>query len=441
MSGAHRVNKLGWSVVLLVCLWAQCVQNAVAQGSRPRGSSRGGGGFRGGSSYRSRSSYSYSYNPHSYRSVGGSGVGGSGGFRGGYMGFVLLFVGMTMMVFICAQLCKGVAEASETYACSPPNANAYLAAAHQRVQNSTQSGVQSWPSGVWRGYYMQFDLTHSLCDFDLVFREDGRVSGKGADDVGHYRISGNFSGDRVAFTKSYIEGSRTAYGHVNRETNMGHSVHYRGKMVGDTFGQGFKGEWYIAYTRNGYRGKGRFHLWPAMPNWRQAFAESAPSAPGQEELVPFDSPPSLTPSEPSRFHVTRDNICIVCFDRPINTCLQPCQHVAVCSSCVLLLPAPRRCPICRSDIKTCTDSQGIEHRIPDGSPPSSNTSAPHGQLRPPPRRPSAPPPSYALQETARQDTASRDVQAVQPNPAQALAPNARVGGGARDMELTLMSNC
>ena len=43
------------------------------------------------------------------------------------------------------------------------------------------------------------------------------------------------------------------------------------------------------------------------------------------------------------------NECCVCFDRRINTRLQPCGHVALCHACAARLTSSR-CPLCRAQI-------------------------------------------------------------------------------------------
>jgi hypothetical protein len=57
---------------------------------------------------------------------------------------------------------------------------------------------------------------------------------------------------------------------------------------------------------------------------------------------------------------------MVCFDRPANTLVLPCGHVAVCSVCAVLLRETadaRRCVRCRRPITEVLvdDVGGIEH--------------------------------------------------------------------------------
>lgn len=64
---------------------------------------------------------------------------------------------------------------------------------------------------------------------------------------------------------------------------------------------------------------------------------------------------------PRYFRVDTDDICVVCLENEIDTCLLPCRHVAVCSACVRKMqPAARGgqpeavlsviCPICRGEV-------------------------------------------------------------------------------------------
>merc|ERR1719382_1049038 len=70
-----------------------------------------------------------------------------------------------------------------------------------------------------------------------------------------------------------------------------------------------------------------------------------------------------------QFHVTSDNVCIVCAARPINVCLRPCNHVALCGQCADQLRPPL-CPVCRAPIASITRSS-LEASAPQsGAPPA-----------------------------------------------------------------------
>lgn len=190
------------------------------------------------------------------------------------------------------------------------------------------AGSLALPSGQWRGYYHQLGSQHQLAHFRFHFAPNGDLGGAGVDNIGQYIIRGRFSRSavRIAFSKFYQRGSRAADGVVNDESNLGHSVEYRGVRVGPSLGQGIKGKWFICHKESGYRGMGDFHLWPAE-GWQDQVSSTLSTT----------------------FKVAEDNLCVACFSEPIDVCLLPCLHVAVCSSCTLRLD-PYRCPICRQNI-------------------------------------------------------------------------------------------
>lgn len=183
------------------------------------------------------------------------------------------------------------------------------------------------PSGTWRGWYDQYGYRHQVCEFTLCF-EGSAITGAGVDDVGAYEISGTAAPTtrRIAFEKQYIRDSLSSSGRRRPDENHGHLVEYRGEWAGLHLGQGVRGTWYI--RTESYSGSGRFHMWPAMEDWKRDGA-----------------------AEPREvFEVTEDNICVVCYDKPIDTLLDPCGHIAVCSLCARRLPqgpqGHQRCPIC-----------------------------------------------------------------------------------------------
>ncbi|KAL3858265.1 hypothetical protein ACJMK2_012861 [Sinanodonta woodiana] len=45
------------------------------------------------------------------------------------------------------------------------------------------------------------------------------------------------------------------------------------------------------------------------------------------------------------------NPCVVCLSDQREILLRPCRHLCLCSNCFIALPAPRKCPVCRQDIK------------------------------------------------------------------------------------------
>lgn len=187
------------------------------------------------------------------------------------------------------------------------------------------------PSGIWRGYYTLAGARHDVCEFNLTFTDEtGQIVGSGVDDVGQYNISGRHGGARMAFSKTYVRGSRNNRGVVSYG-NSGHTVEYRGEVAGSSLGGGFRGLWTIR-SRHGDH-NGQFHLWPAMLGFSDPEASSSQANGG-----PGSTSQTFEESE-----------CVVCYDRAISTCLRPCGHVALCSICAARLN-PRKCPLCRSTI-------------------------------------------------------------------------------------------
>ena len=133
---------------------------------------------------------------------------------------------------------------------------------------------------------------------------------------------------RPNFTKRYVPNSLTAGGRRSPE-NHGHSVEYRGQAArvrpdgSPSLSGGIKGAWSIRHALGAY--DGQWHLWPVMARWDAAEDEAG----GEEE--------------------GGESECCVCYDRPIDTRLQPCGHVALCRQCAVRLPQ-RRCPLCRAEI-------------------------------------------------------------------------------------------
>ena len=98
-----------------------------------------------------------------------------------------------------------------------------------------------FPSGPWKGYFLQPDLRsgRSWMDLQLVFTE-GKMSGEGRDWVGRFIISGRYDTEsgKCMWRKRYVGRHDVAY-HGNNE------------------GRGIWGIWEIT-TEN----RGGFHIWP-----------------------------------------------------------------------------------------------------------------------------------------------------------------------------------
>jgi len=96
-----------------------------------------------------------------------------------------------------------------------------------------------FPSGQWVGFYTYAGRTRKyLMDLILEFKSE-RMTGEGADGIGFFVISGNYSeqSGECSWVKQY----------VGR-----HAVEYNGYQEG----KGIWGNWVVDL------GKGGFHIWP-----------------------------------------------------------------------------------------------------------------------------------------------------------------------------------
>lgn len=202
-----------------------------------------------------------------------------------------------------------------------PNHHEYIGMVTQMQAMGSQPDA-TVPSGMWRGYYTFAGSRHDVCEFNLTFSGQ-QITGTGVDDVGKYDIIGIGSSTRIAFSKTY-EARTTNVSGVRHYGNRGHTVEYRGELLGDSLGSGFRGTWSI---RSHGSSDGQFHIWPSMGGWGDT-----ESTMGRSTTEVFE-----------------ECECVVCYDRTINTCLRPCGHVALCSVCASRL-SPRKCPLCRRSI-------------------------------------------------------------------------------------------
>jgi hypothetical protein len=100
-------------------------------------------------------------------------------------------------------------------------------------------GDHQFPSGPWVGYYTYFRGTKKyMMDLVLEFK-NGLMTGDGADGIGPFIISGNYSAQsgECSWVKQY----------VGR-----HAVDYKGFREG----KGIWGNWTLSV------GRGGFHIWP-----------------------------------------------------------------------------------------------------------------------------------------------------------------------------------
>ena len=101
--------------------------------------------------------------------------------------------------------------------------------------------------GEYDGYYEQYNETHDIPRFKMEFR-NGHVFGDGYDEVGSYKIVGEYNenNNRMALTQSYIRGTG------NPDQNSGHNVLIR--LSWNVMTKRFEGKWYCKVDT--YQGSG-----------------------------------------------------------------------------------------------------------------------------------------------------------------------------------------
>ena len=90
---------------------------------------------------------------------------------------------------------------------TPPTATPSTVVAYGAAP-STVANAAMYPSGPWRGYYIQTGYEHAVAEMDLQFSTEGQVSGGGVDDVGQYVIYGKHQRYEISFTKTYGSASQ-----------------------------------------------------------------------------------------------------------------------------------------------------------------------------------------------------------------------------------------
>jgi len=246
---------------------------------------------------------------------------------------------------------------------SPVDAFAYVRHSPPHVYGVCEPGRTDvlLPSGIWRGYSQEDDKDFEVVEFVLDFtsageNHPGQVQGSGTDDTGKYSLAGICEQRRLAFQKKYIWGTPALDGRVNHDANSGHVVEYRAEWAGESLRKGIKGMWYIEELAGTTRSRGRFHIWPAMDGWQRigqkAMAPITPATPDATGLKSGDSPRRIT-----AFKVDKEQICAKCFENPINVCLLPCGHTAICRDCESRL-RHRLCPICYAPVNMIVTENG-----------------------------------------------------------------------------------
>ena len=92
---------------------------------------------------------------------------------------------------------------------TPPTATPSTVVAYGAAP-STVANAAMYPSGPWRGYYIQTGYEHAVAEMDLQFSTEGQVSGGGVDDVGQYVIYGKHQRYEISFTKTYGSASQSS---------------------------------------------------------------------------------------------------------------------------------------------------------------------------------------------------------------------------------------
>jgi hypothetical protein len=250
-----------------------------------------------------------------------------------------------------------VSSASQSSA-GPVEAWAYVGCSPSHVYGVCEPGRTDvlLPSGIWRGYSQEDGKDFEVVEFILDFtstgeNQPGQVTGSGTDDTGKYSLAGVFEQRRLAFQKKYIWGTPALDGRVNHESNSGHVVEYRAEWAGENLRKGIKGMWYIEELSGATRTNGNFHVWPAMDGWQRigqkVLAPTSPAATGTD----------ITPKKILAFKVEKDHICAKCYVNPIDVCLLPCGHTAICRQCLPRLPH-RLCPICYAPVNMIVTENG-----------------------------------------------------------------------------------
>lgn len=127
-----------------------------------------------------------------------------------------------------------------------------------------------FPSGAWKGYWLQKSMGRKWMQLDLRFRE-GRVEGGGTDCIGPFAIKGTYSVEdgKCSWIKQY-------FGQ--------HSVPYQGYAEG----KGIWGTWTIGQYAM-VLDKGGFHIWPRGQGGDAEMLEAE-----ADEEVPVEAPPLVT---------------------------------------------------------------------------------------------------------------------------------------------------
>ena len=134
-----------------------------------------------------------------------------------------------------------------------------------------------FPSGPWTGFYNYSPKDKHRMDLDLTFAA-GKMSGDGNDDVGRFRIAGQYDAKTLecSWTKTYIGA---------------HCVYYRGFREG----KGIWGTWEITTQSHG-----GFQIWPKRLGAGDTEAIAAEIPKPVEEVAPATPPEPVVVPVPTK---------------------------------------------------------------------------------------------------------------------------------------------
>jgi len=222
------------------------------------------------------------------------------------------------------------------------------------------------PSGIWRGYSKEegkdFEVVEFVLDFTAAgivggMHQPGQVTGNGTDDTGKYSLAGVYEQRRLGFQKKYIWGTPALDGRIKHESNSGHVVEYRAEWAGDNLRKGIMGQWFVEELSGSERSNGKFHIWPAMDGWQRIGQNASVTASAPLPSKATQGSDALLERRITAFKVDEDHICAKCYENPIDVCLLPCGHTAICRACESRL-RHRLCPICYAPVNMIVTENG-----------------------------------------------------------------------------------
>jgi len=250
------------------------------------------------------------------------------------------------------------------------DANFFVSCSPPHVSGICEPGKSDvlLPSGIWRGYSQEVGNDFEVVEFVLNFASASDdqpvpVTGNGTDDVGKYSLTGVYEQRRLAFQKKYILDTPSSDGHTQSNSSLGHVVEYRAEWAGDDLRKGIRGIWFFEEgVGSSFFHNGMFHVWPAMDGWQQIGHKAAMASEVPVKRAEDGEISASLDHESCRWHVTGFEVdpkqkCAKCYENPINICLLPCCHTAICRACESGLRT-RLCPICYAPVNMLLTENG-----------------------------------------------------------------------------------